>query len=118
MQKEINVDDGQIVAEQLSYFRLRFQDAEEDEWRESWDSTDISQLDRLPLSVEISVQLYEKDRAGELQKGKEYSRTVPLPVRPIGREEAADEGSEDEDELDEDEREEDEERGEDPNGVF
>ena len=71
MEKTINVSEGQLMSDQLAYFRLRYLDEETNEWRESWDSTDIELLDRLPQAVEVSVQLFEHDSAGEMVEGEE-----------------------------------------------
>jgi type II secretion system protein J len=81
MQKRIDLKFAVPVIHDLVSMRLRYLDAPG--WRDDWDSTDLSQLDRLPLEIEISLKLYEKQSDGTQTPGPEYTRTVSLPVRPL-----------------------------------
>jgi type II secretion system protein J len=104
MSKEIPATEGQPVLTDLASFSLRYlpdetagleatelrwqssyEPAEESdlEWRESWDSTDIAFLDRLPEAVEVSVRLWEQDESGETVEGDEHLRVIELRVRPF-----------------------------------
>ena len=82
MQKEIRVDDGSPVLEDVYAFRLRF--AADAGWLDSWDSTAIALLDRLPDSVEVAIQLYEEDELGDWAPGPEQTRLIELPLSPFG----------------------------------
>jgi general secretion pathway protein J len=84
LEKELTAArEGQTVVHDLARFALRFQDEDTGEWVDAWDSSDVSRLDRLPASVEITVQLLAQDPDGEWAAGEELQRVVPLPVRPI-----------------------------------
>lgn len=83
MQKRIDLRYAEPVIDDLSSLRLRF--LAEDGWRDRWDSTDVSQLDQLPTEIEISLQLFETQEDGSQAPGPVYSRTVPIPVRPLSR---------------------------------
>jgi type II secretion system protein J len=84
LEKELGVArEGQAVVHDMSRFSLRYLDEQTGEWVDAWDSSEESRLDRLPRSVEITVQLLLKDEAGELSPGEEFQRVVTLPVRPI-----------------------------------
>ncbi len=83
MDKTINVDEGQLMADDLGYFRLRYLHDESGEWVDRWDSADLELADRLPLQVEVQIQLMGIDEGGELVEGREFSRIVPLRIRPI-----------------------------------
>lgn len=117
LEKRISIADGQVVMEQLAFFRLRYKDDETEEWTEWWDSTALELLDRLPEAVEMSVQLYELNEEEELEAGREHKRVVRLPVRPLGSEgfppgegpSDEDEGEDENEEEEEDEEEEEEE---------
>ena len=85
LRKEIRLDEAQAVLEDVHRFALRFE--ADDGWHDSWDSTDVAMLDALPRSVEVSVQLYERDADGELAPGDEQIRLIALPVRPFAPEE-------------------------------
>lgn len=87
LQKQIQVADGASVLEDVYAFRLRFGDP--DGWLDSWDSTAIATLDRLPESVEVGIQLYEEDDVGEWAPGPEHTRVVELPLQPFAPPEAA-----------------------------
>ncbi len=83
MQKRIDLKFAVPIMRDLVSMRLRYLDAEG--WSDTWDSTDLSQLDRLPLEIEISLRLYEKQPDGAQLPGPEYTRTVSLPLRPLTR---------------------------------
>ncbi len=84
LQKELTASrEGQAVVHDLASFSLRYLDEESGEWVDTWDSSDVSRLDRLPESVEVTVQLLAPDETGEPVPGEEYQRVVTLPVRPI-----------------------------------
>ena len=83
MKKQIDLKFAVPVMHDLVSMRLRYLDARG--WSDSWDSTDLSQLDKLPLAIEISLRLYEKQPDGAQMPGPEYTRTVSLPVRPLTR---------------------------------
>ena len=83
LRKEIRIEDGSPVLEDVHVFRLRFSDGVD--WSDSWDSTAISQLDRLPGSVEVAIQLYEEDELGEWLPGPEHTRVIELPLQPFAR---------------------------------
>lgn len=97
LDKDLNTFDAEPVVEDVFRFSLRYQDDEDGEWKETWDSTDVAQLDRLPNAVELAVQLVELHPDGEWVAGQEQTRLVKLPVRPIvpgpPEEGAADDGA-------------------------
>ncbi len=82
MYKDISLQDGQVVAERLAGFKMRFQSANRD-WVDRWDSTGISDFDQLPNAVEITVKLWNKNEYGELTEGNPHMRQIRLPVRPF-----------------------------------
>lgn len=84
MEKVISLENGELVTEEIAAFRLRFLDDRDEGWQEGWDSTEIAQLDRLPEAVELTVQLWEVDSAGEPTLGPIYQRVATLPIRPFG----------------------------------
>ena len=86
LQKQIQIADGGSVLEDVYAFRLRFGD--QDGWLDSWDSTAIATLDRLPDSVEVGIQLYEENDLGEWVPGPEHTRVVELPLQPFAPPEA------------------------------
>jgi type II secretion system protein J len=81
MLKRINLNRSVSILHDLVALRFRYLD--EKGWRERWDSTALGQLDELPLAVEISLQLYDEQPDGTRAPGAVYTRTVPLPVRPV-----------------------------------
>ena len=83
LQKEVNLQRAVPILGDVRSLQLRY--LSKDGWRDSWDSTDIAQLDTLPEAVEISVRLYEELPDGSLNEGAEQRRTIPLPVRPLTR---------------------------------
>lgn len=86
MQKQIDLEGAARVLGDVAFLRLRY--LGEDGWRERWDSTDVSQLDQLPEAIEITLQLWEPlpDGApGSSGPGDTYTRTVPIPVRPLSQ---------------------------------
>jgi prepilin-type N-terminal cleavage/methylation domain-containing protein len=82
-EQEISAYDGQVVAENVAGFQLRFQDESTGTWVGEWDSTAPPNLDEVPLSVEVAVTLWERDATGDLIRGEEYQRLVALPLRPL-----------------------------------
>ncbi len=80
---ELPIWDGQVVLEDVLSFGLRYRDDGGGEWRDTWDSTDVALLDQLPLEVEATLQLEESDESGEPIPGRDHSRVIRLPVRPI-----------------------------------
>jgi type II secretion system protein J len=83
MEKQIRTADGEAVLEDVARFSLRFRNEETGEWRDLWDSTDISVLDQLPRTIEVALQLNEIGADGEIVPGQEHQRLIDLPVRPI-----------------------------------
>ncbi len=79
--REIIMRDGQVVAEDVASFGLRYK-SDSEAWLDGWDSTDASRLDEVPLSVEVAVRLWEQNPDGDFVHGEEYSRTIELPLRP------------------------------------
>ncbi|MGH7338099.1 MAG: type II secretion system protein GspJ, partial [Myxococcota bacterium] len=80
--------DSLLVADDLSYFALRFLD-ETGEWKDRWDSTQLVDSSELPIAVEIEVALAASaespsDADPELDvEPIHYARAVELPLRPI-----------------------------------
>ena len=87
MRKRIELSFAAPVMHDVASLRIRY--LAEDGWRDRWDSTDVSQLDELPTAIEISLQLYEKQPGGNEAPGPVYTRTVPIPMRPISHDTAA-----------------------------
>ncbi len=85
MEKAIDPGEGVPVAEDLYSFKLRFRDEEDGSWLDSWDSTDLALLDRMPGAVEITVQLMEEIQDSEFEPGDEHLRVIELPIRPLLR---------------------------------
>ncbi len=81
-EREIIVREGQVVAEDVASFRLRYEN-ENEAWLDGWDSSDTSSLDEVPFAVEIAVRLWEQNPDGDLVHGEEYSRRIELPLRPV-----------------------------------
>ncbi|OGQ07286.1 MAG: hypothetical protein A3G32_04740 [Deltaproteobacteria bacterium RIFCSPLOWO2_12_FULL_40_28] len=50
---------GFPLVEQVKEFRLEYYDAQKEEWVPDWDSTGVSQLNRLPRAVKISLKVVE-----------------------------------------------------------
>jgi hypothetical protein len=78
-----------LVADDLSYFALRFLD-DAGEWRDRWGSTQLVDSSELPIAVEIEVALAapEGSQAGSDAEQLDaepihYARAVELPLRPI-----------------------------------
>ncbi len=77
-----------LVADDLSYFALRFLD-ETGEWTDRWDSTQLVDSSELPIAVEIEVALAASEESPsdadpELDAEPiHYARAVELPLRPI-----------------------------------
>lgn len=82
MERDIDLSDAQVVAEDVADFDLRYR-GEDVDWVDRWDSTGVVQLDLIPEAVEISLALWERDRSGAATKGERVTRTVLLPVRPF-----------------------------------
>lgn len=83
LSKEIDMLEAQTVFEDVAQFQLLFLDELDGEWRDAWDSTDISLLDRLPLEVEANVALYVPDAEGNFAAGPVHTRRIALPVREL-----------------------------------
>lgn len=74
-----------VLADDLSYFALRFLDAN-GEWKDRWDSTQLVESSQLPVAVEIEVALARPEGSEEAESEVEpihYAREVELPMRPI-----------------------------------
>jgi type II secretion system protein J len=75
-----------LVADDVSYFALRFLD-ESGEWTDRWDSTQLIDSSELPIAVEIEVALAPAGAAEAVPEFDEepihYTRYVELPLRPI-----------------------------------
>lgn len=82
-EREISAHDGQVVAEKVARFQLRFQEESSRTWVGEWDSTAPPNLDEVPVNVEVAVTLWERDATGDLVRGEEYRRLVALPLRPV-----------------------------------
>jgi prepilin-type N-terminal cleavage/methylation domain-containing protein len=80
--RELSIDDGQVVLEDLAEFKLQYS-SEVGELFDSWDSTQPEQLDQLPTEVGVQVTLFAPDETGELVPGEARARVVALPVRPL-----------------------------------
>jgi prepilin-type N-terminal cleavage/methylation domain-containing protein len=80
---QISLGEGEVVADDLAQFDVRYLGEGEGRWRDRWDSTSISMLDQLPVRLEIAVQLYEQTSEGERIEGPEHRRLFAIPVRPI-----------------------------------
>jgi prepilin-type N-terminal cleavage/methylation domain-containing protein len=80
--RELSVEEGQVVLEDLAQFTLRYTN-ELGDAVEAWDSTQVEQLDQLPGDVQIEVSLLAPDENGDLVAGEARSRVVPLEVRPL-----------------------------------
>jgi prepilin-type N-terminal cleavage/methylation domain-containing protein len=80
--KEIVWTEPQIVADNVAQFLVRFR-GEVAETAEEWDSTAPAQLDQLPVSIALTVSLWETGPDGESVPGEERSRLIQLPVRPF-----------------------------------
>ena len=78
----IPLDGGWPALEDVARFSLRFQNEDLGLWQELWDSS-AEDADRLPVAVEVTVQLFENDTEGQLVPGREHRRVIALPVRPI-----------------------------------
>ncbi len=102
----IRVDQGQVIAEELAGFTLRYLNEETGEWEERWDSTDIARLDRLPLAVEVQVELLQEEPEDpeELEDDADsdaaFSRIVHLHMRPIVQQELEPEDAGEDEEVD------------------
>lgn len=83
LETQISLLDGEVVADGLAQFDVRYFGEGEVGWKERWDSTSISTLDQLPVQLEILVQLYEPGEDGVMVEGTEHKRSISLPVRPI-----------------------------------
>ena len=81
MSKQISILDAPRVAEDLATFKLRYQG--EAGLLDRWDSTEVEQLDQLPLAVEVTIQLWEDGPDGEAVAGDPFTRRVSLPIRPF-----------------------------------
>jgi hypothetical protein len=80
--RELSVEGGQVVLEDLAGFTLHYT-TELGDAVEVWDSTQVEQLDLLPAEVAIEVALLSPDENGELVALEARSRAVPLKLRPL-----------------------------------
>jgi general secretion pathway protein J len=83
MEKAIEISAGELVFEDIAKLQVRYLNEQTGEWVDTWDSTDIATLDSLPLEVEVTVALYERDEVGDLFAGDDHTRRIPIPVREI-----------------------------------
>jgi len=74
--------------------RIRYQ-GEDATWVDNWNSQADENKDDLPLAVELTLQLEERDAEGTFKTGRELTRVVALPLRPIGDAEDDEEGGAD-----------------------
>ncbi len=80
--KEIVWTAPQIMVDNVAVFVARFT-TEDGQAADGWDSTGVERLDQLPLSLVLTLSLYEQGVDGEFAPGPEYTRLVKLPVRPF-----------------------------------
>jgi prepilin-type N-terminal cleavage/methylation domain-containing protein len=80
LEKGIELSEGQIVAEDVAAFSLRY--VGEGGMRDTWDSTAVETDNLLPLDVEVMVQLWQVDAQGELVPGTPVTRMMEIPTRP------------------------------------
>src|SRR5262249_21375861 len=80
--KEIVWTQPEVVADNVALFIARYHSGEA-EATESWDSTGVEQLDKLPDELVVTVSLLEPGPDGQLAAGPEFTRTIELPVRPF-----------------------------------
>jgi hypothetical protein len=80
LQARVELREGDVVADDLMQFSLRYLGGETDGWTDRWDSTSIATLDELPTGLEIVIQLYEWGADGERVEGREHRRLVALPI--------------------------------------
>ena len=76
--KAIQVENGSPVLEDIELFDLAFHDPKSGVWLQSWDSTQIQQLDRVPAEVRATITVWQEDADGNPVLGPENSRTVRL----------------------------------------
>ena len=81
--------DSLVLADDLSYFALRFLD-ESGEWKDRWDSTLVAESGQLPVAVEIEVAIARPEESVSNDTDPDldaepvhYARAVELPLRPI-----------------------------------
>jgi prepilin-type N-terminal cleavage/methylation domain-containing protein len=82
LSRELTVEDGQVVLEDLAYFSVEYA-SETGEVLATWDSTQLAQLDQLPTDVNVELSLLAPDEEGVLGPGEARGRSISLPVRPI-----------------------------------
>jgi hypothetical protein len=82
LKKEVVWESPDVVADNLALFIVRYQ-SEDQQVSDGWDSTSVERLDQLPAQLVVTVSLWETDEAGQPVQGKEFSRTIDLPVRPF-----------------------------------
>jgi prepilin-type N-terminal cleavage/methylation domain-containing protein len=80
--KEITWTAPQVMVDNVAIFAVRY-GAEDGQPADGWDSTGVERLDQLPLSLVLTLALYEAGPDGELVAGPEHTRQVSLPVRPF-----------------------------------
>jgi prepilin-type N-terminal cleavage/methylation domain-containing protein len=83
LEARVGLSEGEVVADELARFDVRYLGEESAEWTDRWDSTSVATPDALPSRLEIVVQLHEWSADGEAVEGREHTRSIALPVRPI-----------------------------------
>jgi prepilin-type N-terminal cleavage/methylation domain-containing protein len=94
--KEVAWQAPDIVVDNVALFVVRYTGEDQQGGADGWDSTGVERLDQLPRQLLVTVSLWETDPNGAPVAGKDFSRTIDLPVRPFklapegGEEQAAD----------------------------
>lgn len=71
--------------------QIRYQ-GEDPAWLDDWNSQTEANKDDLPLAVELTLQLEDRDAEGVFKTGRQVTRVVALPLRPIGDDEDGEDG--------------------------
>jgi prepilin-type N-terminal cleavage/methylation domain-containing protein len=80
--RDVTWQSPDVVADNVALFLLRYE-GDNQQPTEGWDSTGAAQLDQLPISIVMTVSLWEHDESGKDIQGPEFTRTIDLPVRPF-----------------------------------